>query len=310
MVETVKTLFRQHFAQDPCETKRYTTGLANYVYRVTLGQDHYILRLSGSKNEQNNETFWIEALSSLDIPIPKILHKGEVEGKSYLILNHIEGEDLGHVYEDMDEDQKRVLAEKIIGIQEQVSSLPQAKGYGFLASYDDPTMKKSWKDIPLGDLNRSIGWMKETGYFPLAKAEAVIELLDHFDPYFETIEPRAFLDDITTKNVLVQGGKLSGIIDLDWMCFGDRLYFIALTQMSLLHSDRDLDYVKWLVHYQGLSPEEERVLTLYTLVFCVVFMSEKGMAFNKDLAPEVGQGEIDQLNALYDHLYKQVVDSL
>ena len=41
-----------------------------------------------------------------------------------------------------------------------------------------------------------------------------------FERYFAQIRPTPFLDDTTTKNVIVHEGKLSGIVDVDWICFG------------------------------------------------------------------------------------------
>ena len=42
-------------------------------------------------------------------------------------------------------------------------------------------------------------------------------------PTLEAVPPLPFLDDLTTKNVLVDGGRLSGVVDVDVVCFGDPL---------------------------------------------------------------------------------------
>lgn len=43
----------------------------------------------------------------------------------------------------------------------------------------------------------------------------------------------AFLDDLTTKNVLVEQGTLSGIIDVDFVCYGDPLLTVGATLASI-----------------------------------------------------------------------------
>ena len=48
------------------------------------------------------------------------------------------------------------------------------------------------------------------------------------------MEPICFLDDLTIKNVIVAEGKLQGIVDFDWVCYGDPLYMIALTQTAVV----------------------------------------------------------------------------
>jgi len=34
-----------------------------------------------------------------------------------------------------------------------------------------------------------------------------------------------FLDDLTTKNVIVQDGVLQGVVDFDHVCYGDPLFW-------------------------------------------------------------------------------------
>src|SRR5262249_53237029 len=87
-----------------------------------------------------------------------------------------------------------------------------------------------------------------------------------------------FLHDTTTKNVIVHGGRLSGIVDVDDFCFGDPLLAPALTLMALLNTRGPVDYVDaWLAAAQ--APADWR-LALYTAVFCVDFMAEHGHRFN------------------------------
>ena len=35
-----------------------------------------------------------------------------------------------------------------------------------------------------------------------------------------------YLDDVTTKNLLVKDGHISGIIDVDWIGMGDQLSYV------------------------------------------------------------------------------------
>ena len=51
--------------------------------------------------------------------------------------------------------------------------------------------------------------------------DRLIELVEKYSEYFEKIEPKAFLDDVSNKNLIIHNGDISGIIDLDWMGFGD-----------------------------------------------------------------------------------------
>ena len=111
-----------------------------------------------------------------------------------------------------------------------------------------------------------------------------------------------FLDDTTTKNVLISGGRLSGIVDVDVVCFGDRLFTPALTRMALLSRGYATDYIRYWCDELDLSGEQERILTLYTAHFCVGFLAELGQRFNKEAAETVEDGMVERLLAILNRL--------
>lgn len=181
-------------------------------------------------------------------------------------------------------------------------------GYGYLTSYNDKSYKNTWKDVILEHLNRSRFRIKENSIFDYRKVDRVEVLLENYNHYFNAIEPIPFLDDLSSKNVLIYGGKLSGIIDIDWMCFGDKLYYVALTNMALISLGYDRKYVNYIMTEMNSSQLERKILKLYTLVFCLDFMSEKGMQF-KDKVIKVSNEQIKRLNEVYDDLYNEITNS-
>jgi hypothetical protein len=48
------------------------------------------------------------------------------------------------------------------------------------------------------------------------------------------------------------------------------------------------------------------VLTLYTAIFCVGFLSEQGMQFNQDTAPEIDRSEVASLLNILDGLLAEL----
>ena len=113
------------------------------------------------------------------------------------------------------------------------------------------------------------------------------------------------MDDITTKNALIHEGKLSGIIDLDWITFGDQIYFLSLTTMALLSMKADLDYIDYLKDEMNLNKNQEKVAELYVLIFCIIFMSEKGACFNKNTPIPVTNQEKNHLIKIFDNYYEK-----
>ena len=60
--------------------------------------------------------------------------------------------------------------------------------------------------------------------------------------------------------MIINKGKLSGIVDVDGACFGDKLYTVALTKMSLLSSKDNLDYIDYWCEELNISEEQYKAL--------------------------------------------------
>jgi len=205
-----------NFNKYPDEIKRFEIGYGNYVYRISFGQDKFVIRINSDENAYKDTIYWLDKLKGLEIPAPKVIYKGKYNKLSYLILNHIDGDDLGNVYADLSTEDKKDIARDIVNIQNVVATLPQNRGYGYLTSYDDKNYKKCWKDVILEHLDRSRNRIKENKIFDYKKVDKIEKLLDKYDEYLSAIKPIPFLDDLSSKNVLINEGKLSGVIDFDW----------------------------------------------------------------------------------------------
>ena len=114
--------------------------------------------------------------------------------------------------------------------------------------------------------------------------------------------PRPFLDDTTTKNVLIADGHLTGIVDVDCVCFGDPLFTVALTRMALLSRAYPTDYIEaWCDHLE-LSAAQQAALDLYTALFCVGFLSEFGQQHNRAERLPAEEDQIARLLATWGDL--------
>ena len=96
-------------------------------------------------------------------------------------------------------------------------------------------------------LNRAEERIKRKHYFDINKIYVIKKLQQEIQEYLDKVLPTPYLDDISTKNLLIYEGKLSGIIDIDWMGFGDMLTFVALTKVALLNMDLDTRYIDYLL---------------------------------------------------------------
>jgi hypothetical protein len=62
---------------------------------------------------------------------------------------------------------------------------------------------------------------------------------------------------------------LSGIVDVDFVCFGDNLLTTGLTQMSLINMRADLDYIDYWCTAAKVTEQQREILILYTRLLTV-----------------------------------------
>src|SRR5262249_27831106 len=129
---------------------------------------------------------------------------------------------------------------------------------------------------------------------------------ESFGPYLEQVAPTPFLHDITTKNVIVHDGRLSGIVDVDDLCFGDPLWLIALIRMALFAHAHDPVYLDEWLDVVRLDREQAAALDFYTLVHCVGFLSELGQRFNRAEPALVELGYLVRLQTLHGELLDRI----
>lgn len=290
----ISKLCLEYFAEDPRTIERCTVGQGNYVYIVECKGTKYVVRCSTEKDVYNNSIYWLEKLALIDIPVPKVMAKGKYDEYEYLILSYIEGKDIGLVYQYLKDEDKRRIAKEIVHIQNRVSTLE-------LEALEPDW---SWSTFINYMLERATERIAQNGHFDVKKVERLRGQQEHLEEYFAGVKPVAYLDDISSKNLLVHNGQISGIIDIDWMGIGDKLTYVALTNMALLNMEYDTDYVKYILEEMQANDVEKKAFVFYTLMYCVDFMGERGMQF-MDKQVEVNEQIVDRLNNIYDSLWAE-----
>ncbi|MBV9874735.1 MAG: aminoglycoside phosphotransferase family protein [Verrucomicrobia bacterium] len=301
-------LVRSRLGTEPVQVQRFETGLCHFVYRVeTSGGPNFVVRISRPETLRFLEggVYWSKLLRPMGVPLPEILFVDLAPPDSifpFVILEFLEGTDLGTVYPALSSAEKLELASEVIRIQQSVASLPNVSRFGYAFSYEAPPNCRSWKEVMLAIIERAQERMN-TGKHPgRLYPERVKQSLSFNESYFASVRPIAFLEDITTKNVLVHQGRINGMVDVDQMCFGDSLLTIGETRMALLQNSFDLDYVEHWMHLLKLDSEQRRVVNFYTLWYCVVFMSELGEQFNRAESKRIDLSRYAYLESIYERL--------
>lgn len=291
---------------------RFPTGACHFVYDVvTEGGRNVVARIARPENKHYlaGAIYWYDVLKPKGLPLPTIIHHDLESAFSpfpYLILERLAGEDLGIVYPCLSVVEKKSLASEIIRLQETTGSLPLGRGFGFVHSYTSDSFHPTWIDFLYSLLERSRRRIQTVGIMDARNVDRVAKKLDKYRGYFSQIAPRCFLDDITTRNVIIHNGKLSGIVDIDLVCFGDNLLTTALTQMSLINMRADLDYIDYWCEAAEVTEQQREVLVFYTALFCVDFMGEIGQQFNRERPEPINREGAGRLNNSLDQLLGQI----
>lgn len=287
--------------------RRFPTGLCHYVYDIQTPTQQLVMRIARPDTHAllAGAVYWSHLLRPMGVPLPKLLY-ADLEVKSvpfpFIVLERLPGTDLGHVYHTLTREEKYAIAADIVRLQAQTSKLPSGSGFGYTSSLSTPPPHRTWMDVVQQSLNRSRQRIQQAGIVDPVLVARVEQHAAHFESYLARVVPTAFLDDTTTKNVIVHNGRLSGIVDVDVVCYGDPLWTIGLTHMALLNQGEDLDYITAWTQQVHITDEQRHAVQFYTAVFCVDFLSEIGQLFNKDLAQPVSQEKLRRLMSILDNL--------
>jgi aminoglycoside phosphotransferase (APT) family kinase protein len=259
----------------PLTVERMTfTHSGSVIYSIELPGRSVILRASTRCDAFAYTERNIKTMRGLGIPVPTVVASGIVDLEelwTYIILNKIPGRDLYYELTQMSRVQITRLAEQIVSFQASVSTLPHAEGYG-------------WGQIGIGGPDPTWFYVFQSDE-EAAPPESNVSRLDEcrimvhgmkvrLQPYLNTIRPICFLDDLTTKNVLIEDDCLTGIIDLDCVCFGDPLWTIGATGGCIVSDigPEHLFYFEELCRCTGINAEQRQAVNLYASLRALEFL--------------------------------------
>lgn len=224
---------------------RMTTGEQYFVYAVKTVEFDYVIRMTFLKQRHKfiSGIYWQEKLIPLDVPLAKFI-QSDLNGKyspfSSLLMKRL-------------------------------------PGYGFADSYEQELPFKSWYDFLMNRLRFFVNSIKQNEIFDVNEVMNVISILKNMETELKSIRPTPFLYDASERNVLVYDGKISGIVDVDDMCFGDPLLVLALTYVALEIEKFDTLYCDYWAEELKLDHDAKKRLAFYRLLYTVMFMHKQAM---------------------------------
>ena len=118
------------------------------------------------------------------------------------------------------------------------------------------------------------------------------ELYKTYLPYFDSVKSTLYFDDIASKNVLIQNGVFSELIDLNKVVYGNPLEAIGSIRASWYGTHYGDFYTKAVEGELGLTPEQRKMGTVYALFNPILWLSEAGITFNENTAAKIDQTKV------------------
>jgi len=292
--------------RDIASVRRFSTGLCHYVFEAAVqGERPLVVRIAKPENERllAGAVYWEKRLRTAGIPVARILHadlKKEQFPFAYLILERLDGNDLEDVYPRMSSKSQYRLGQQMAAIQSTIAAFPEGATFGDALSYDEPSRYASWQRVVEANIETCRGRIQGDSVLQVADVALLESAASSLDQEFSKVEARPFLDDTTTKNVIVApSGDLSGIVDVDTVCFGDRLFPLALTRAAFAKLGFDPVYTDAWAAMSHPDDKESRRLSFYTALFAAILLSEEGLRFNRTSAVDIGRTGIERLKELF-----------
>jgi hypothetical protein len=131
--------------------------------------------------------------------------------------------------------------------------------------------------------------IEATGLFNVSLVDLVEAMVAATRGEIDAIGATPFLHHTTTKNVIVTPeSTLSGIVDVDDLCFGDARYPAALTLAALTNGVRRPRKLRLRLD-AACTTRRDQIFRLYVSLFLTDLMSEHGQVFNGNQPPSTAQ---------------------
>ena len=262
-----------------------TFGHSSVSYEVALPERTFIVRTNTNSQVFSVTAHNLSTLRGLGLPVSELIASDFTQKRypaAYMILEKIPGRDLRYELSTMTSAQKQRVAEQIVGCQRDVATLPLGVGFGY-APIGEAAPFATWQDLVLSEIGKDLPPDPEPHL--ASWQDRVFTVTERFTPYLEQVSPTCFLDDLTTKNVIVQGGELQGLIDFDTVCYGDPLWTLGLTAAAIVLDvgSGHLDYVGELCRAYRLGDAEREVVSLYAALFTLTFLAHGNYAERRRL---------------------------
>lgn len=217
----------------PLNIKRIIAGEVNEVYNVVTSKGNVIVRISHSENNRFLSEKWaIEMSHEAGVLVPEVLYIGKSVNKEKAVFLSVETKLNGISLADLlksgkiDRQTLKVLIEDAGATLARIHSVQTEKfgnlHKGGVGDFD------SWESFilhPLGiDQRKSLLKILDSVDITKLQLKKVYQILEKNSSVFNTVNPHLLHGDYGPKHILINNGRISGIIDFENAKSGDPVY--------------------------------------------------------------------------------------
>ncbi len=219
----IESIAPEYKFSDLSSVKRFSSGQINRVYEV---DGKYIVKIKGKGVEGLDLFGWqpqvLNSLHNAGTKVPKVFGHGNTDKGEYLIMEKLAGENLSYQWLELGAKEKESLMAQLAEQLKLFHSLsfdhyavPVVTGKQYKTF--EPAVRDI-NNIPGLDKSKLNKQYQEDLEFLLAFYDQHSNLLNEQDT------ATSIHHDINLENVFWKDGKITGIIDVDWLCYAPRDY--------------------------------------------------------------------------------------
>jgi Ser/Thr protein kinase RdoA (MazF antagonist) len=290
---------------------RMTTGDQNFVYAVKTEDSEYVIRMTdvSRKDKFLAAIYWQHKFIPLGIPLAEFI-KSDLDAKyspyPSLLMMRLQGDDLINIHPNLTDVDKKNLATEMVEIQAKAIILPEGPALGITDSYEHVPEDKSWYDFLINRLQLFLTHITEARIFDPTQVKQAISLAKNMKENFRLIRPTPFLWDASERNVIVYDGKITGIVDVDDVCFGDPLLVVGLTSTCIELEGFDTHYTDYWAEALNLDQQAQHRLDFYRLFYTVAFMRKHSTQSNNS---KMIMFDTEKLNYMFQQALERMIQS-
>jgi aminoglycoside phosphotransferase (APT) family kinase protein len=306
--QNIKKVCEIVFKKEPLKITKKTVGICNEVFEIEFENESYILRMNEEKKYLYGTHKFLPIFQKLQITTPTIIAEDYSKKQfsfCYQILSKIEGQDLGIAIHEISENNLKLIASEISNIFDKFNSLPLEDTFGEITGLDEEKYNNLTEIIE--NQKRTILERNEkTKVIDEETIDILNNIINNYQNYFLQVKPKLYYDDICSKNVMINNGEFSGLVDLDFLMKGDYLESIGRIIASWYGKKHEEIYINEIIKLQKLDETQQKIVKMYAILNLIYWTSEEGIQFNGNSSEEINWENVknkkDQIIGLYNEI--------